>query len=397
MLNNSLKGITMESYRCNDNNSNAECVREIAKKWCEDNNIKAKILLPEYDDRKRAWRTLITVDAETAVGELVIDLNTSSIIKSTDINLILKRMTRSEGKKVSEHKSNNRRKQLPPYIPNKVILGDASEVLSELPPDSVQLVFTSPPYFNAKPEYAEYLDYQEYLDSIRRVFKRCHAVLSEGRFFVVNISPILIRRLSRNYSSKRIALPFDIHSIIEKIGFEFIDDIIWAKPEGAGWATGRGRRFAADRTPLQYKAVPVTEYILVYRKKTHKLIDWNIRNHYDQKIVEESRIQGEYNATNIWNITPSHHKGHPAVFPEALAENIIRYYSFKNDLVLDPFAGTGTVAKAAMKNDRRFLVIDNEPQYYKIMTNEILPKAHQLQKGVITEIHSGMIDFYMEE
>lgn len=93
---------------------------------------------------------------------------------------------------------------------------------------------------------------------------------------MMNVSPVLIRRANRNQASKRIAVPFDMHRLFIEQGYDFIDDIIWEQPEGAGWATGRGRRFAADRNPLQYKPVPVTEYILVYRKHTDKLIDWNI-------------------------------------------------------------------------------------------------------------------------
>ena len=103
--------------------------------------------------------------------------------------------------------------------------------------------------------------------------------MSEGRFLVVNTSPILIQRENRNSSSKRIPITYDIHPIITECGFDFIDDIVWVKPEGAGWNSGRGRRFAADRQPLQYKTVPVTENVIVYRKQTDRLIDWNIRNH----------------------------------------------------------------------------------------------------------------------
>jgi len=180
------------------------------------------------------------------------------------------------------------------------------------------LIFTSPPYFNAKPEYSEYVDYREYLDFLRKVIVRCHAILSEGRFFVINVSPILIKRVSRNTSSKRIPLPFDIHGIFSSVGFEFIDDIFWIKPEGAGWNLGRGRRFSADRQPLQYKPVPVSEYILVYRKQTERLIDWNIRKHHDQSLVEDSKILGDYDVTNLWHIHPSTNKVHPATFPEVL-------------------------------------------------------------------------------
>jgi DNA modification methylase len=176
-----------------------------------------------------------------------------------------------------------------------------------------------------------------------------------------------VRRSNRNQASKRIAVPFDFHQIFIEEGYEFIDDIIWEKPEGAGWATGRGRRFAADRQPLQYKPVPVTEYILVYRKKTDKLIDWNIRSHPDQELVKASRVGDDYEKTNIWKISPAYDKRHPAIFPVELAEKVIKYYSFKNDVVLDPFAGLGTVGKAAVKTQRRFVLIEQNSEYLKLI------------------------------
>jgi len=169
-----------------------------------------------------------------------------------------------------------------------------------------------------------------------------------------------------------LAVPFDLHRIFIEEGFDFIDDIHWVKPEGAGWATGRGRRFAADRQPLQYKPVPVTEYVLVYRKHTDKLIDWNIRNHPDKQAVKESRIDGEYDVTNLWKIHPSFHSDHPAVFPVDLAKRVVRYYSFINDVILDPFAGTGTVGRAAIALNRRFVLIENEVKYVEIIRKEII-------------------------
>ncbi len=146
---------------------------------------------------------------------------------------------------------------------------------------------------------------------MRQVIKRSHRVLQDGRFFVMNTSPVLLRRANRNQSSKRIAVPFDIHKIFIEEGYDFIDDIIWVKPEGAGSATGRGRRFAADRNPMQYKAVPVTEYVLVYRKRTELLIDWFIRNHPDRKTIEESKIKDGYEKTNLWKINPNTNSKHP--------------------------------------------------------------------------------------
>jgi DNA modification methylase len=253
---------------------------------------------------------------------------------------------------------------------NTIALGDSEEILPELPAESVDLVFTSPPYFNARPEYTDYIAYEEYLLKLRKIIQGIHRVLAEGRFFVINVSPVLIRRSNRNEASKRIAVPFDIHRIFIEEGFDFIDDIIWVKPEGAGWATGRGRRFAADRAPLQYKPVPVTEYILVYRKHTTKLIDWNIHAHPKQELVEASRVGDDYERTNVWYLKPAHSKEHPAIFPVELAEKVITYYSFKEDVVLDPFAGIGTVGEAATKLGRRFVLIDQDEKYISIVRDK---------------------------
>lgn len=350
-------------------------VRGLAEEWINNNlsEISNKIDcgLPEYDDRLKVWRVSIKpVQGVSTLGEIQVDKNMTKIVNFTDRNLVFDRFDK-ESKKAPN--TQNKRKGLffPAPIPNKVILGDSIKVLENFPPDTAQLIVTSPPYYNAKTEYSEYVDYQEYLDFLRKVFIRCHYVLSEGRFIVINVSPVLIKRTSRNTSSKRIPIPFDIHRILDSIGFDFIDDIIWEKPEGAGWNVGRGRRFKADRQPLQYKPVTVTEYVLVYRKRTDKLIDWNIRNHYDRKLVEESKINGEYDVTNIWRISPSTNKRHPAVFPDELVRRIIRYYSFKGDMVLDPFGGSGTVGRVAYEMGRRFLLIDKEPSYYDLMKETI--------------------------
>jgi DNA modification methylase len=253
---------------------------------------------------------------------------------------------------------------------NTIALGDCEQILRDLPAGSTNLVFTSPPYYNARPEYTDYVTYEEYLLKIRKIIQSVHRVLAEGCFFVMNVSPVLIRRANRNEASRRIAVPFDVHRLFVEEDYDFVDDIIWEKPEGAGWATGRGRRFAADRNPLQYKPVPVTEYVLVYRKHTPKLIDWNIRAHPDQELVEASRIGDDYERTNVWRIKPVHDPRHPAIFPAELAEKVITYYSFKGDVVLDPFAGIGTVGKAASKLGRRFVLIEQNPRYVAIMREE---------------------------
>jgi DNA modification methylase len=329
--------------------------------------------LPEVDDRYHVWRVpLVNPATEAAVGEIVIDAKTSLVLenKSTKREVLearlLHRATSGKGKKTKAAKQGF----VPSALRNTVIFGDSTTALLEIPAGAVDLVFTSPPYYNARVEYSDYVSYQEYLLTIRKVIQGCHHALGEGRFFVINTAPVLVRRASRSEASKRIAVPFDIHAILIEEGFEFIDDIIWAKPEGAGWATGRGRRFAADRNPMQYKAVPVTEYVLVYRKKTEKLIDWFIRN-LPVETIARSKIPDGYEKTNIWKIHPATNSKHPAVFPVSLASKVVEYYSFENDVVLDPFAGTGTVGAAAVKNNRRFLLVEKDKTYLDVIQKSV--------------------------
>ena len=353
---------------------NVQQAKAIVKDWLSEIELVhvTKLGLPEIDDRYHYWRVPVCVKNGGKIGEVVIDAFSTEIIasKTTKPEILTARLLKQDETKVIEKKQPKKEYKLS-NIRNTIGLGDSAHLLEEMPAESVDLIFTSPPYYNARPEYSEYEEYDEYLFKMRQIIRRCHRVLVEGRFFVINISPVLLRRASRNESSKRIAVPFDFHRIFVEEGYDFIDDIIWLKPEGAGWATGRGRRFAADRNPLQYKAVPVTEYVLVYRKHTDLLIDWFIRNHPDKQVVEDSKIPDGYERTNVWKINPSTSSKHPAAFPKELAEKVIRYYSFKGDVVLDPFAGSGTVGNAASGLRRKFVLFDNNPDYIEIIRDDI--------------------------
>lgn len=362
--------------------------KKVATFWLQRARLEnaIKFGLPEVDDRYHIWRVpLVSKASNDRIGEVVIDAYTSLIVedKSTKSEILESRLLGRNGPKKTKNKKTDGTYILS-TLRNTIAQGDSEELLQEIPAGSVNLIFTSPPYYNARPEYTDYVTYEEYLLKIRKIIQNAHRVLAEGCFFVMNISPVLVRRASRSEASKRIAVPFDVHRLFIEEGYDFIDDIIWEKPEGAGWATGRGRRFAADRNPLQYKPVPVTEYILVYRKHTDKLIDWNIRSHPDKELVKASKIGNDYERTNIWKITPTHDKRHPAIFPIGLAEKVIKYYSFKGDVVLDPFAGIGTVGKAAAKLNRRFVLLEQNPKYISIIQEEVKSWLGKAAKQVHT-------------
>lgn len=363
---------------------NVSQARKIVKTWLKNEQFLDVISmgLPEIDDRFHMWRVpLVKYKTKERIGEVTIDARNSLIVKqkTTTPKILESRLLQ---RKSSKRKISEKQKYILSDLRNTIALGDSTQILKELPAQSIDLVFTSPPYFNVKPEYSDYVNYEEYLLQIRKVIHNVKRVLRDGGFFVMNVSPVLIRRSSRQESSKRIAVPFDMHSLFIKEEFDFIDDIIWQKPEGAGWATGRGRRFAADRNPLQYKPVPVTEYLLVYRKHSDNLIDWHIRNHPKSELVKKSKIEDDYEKTNIWKISPSHSKIHPAIFPKELASKVIKYYSFKEDVILDPFAGIGTIADASIELGRRFVIIDNEKKYIDYATEKIQKQLGDKSKDI---------------
>ncbi len=252
------------------------------------------------------------------------------------------------------------------FLQNIVVQGDVLDVLRYVPDESVHLTFTSPPYYNAR-DYSIYPSYQAYLEFLEQVFKETHRITKEGRFLIVNTSPIIIPRVSRAHSSKRYPIPFDLHPYLVKMGWEFIDDIIWLKPEYS--VKNRIGGFMQHRKPLAYKPNNVTEYLMVYRKETEKLLDWNMRN-YDQETTEQSKILDGYETTNVWKIDPCFDKVHSAVFPVELCRRVIQYYSFKGDLVFDPFAGSGTVGRTAKSLGRKFFLTEKEHLYFEYMKSK---------------------------
>ncbi|MDE0482248.1 MAG: DNA methyltransferase [Candidatus Poribacteria bacterium] len=247
----------------------------------------------------------------------------------------------------------------PEALKNVMVRADVQDVLKVIPDESVHLTFTSPPYYNAR-DYTIFPSYEAYLDFLTAVFRETHRITKEGRFFVLNTSPVIVPRISRAHSSKRYAIPYDIHPRLTEIGWEFIDDIVWVKPDYA--AKNRNGGFFQHRKPLGYKANSVTESVMVYRKKTDKLIDWNLRQ-YDDDTIDASKVMGEYEKTNVWQINPATDKVHPAIFPPELAARVIKFYSFKGDLVFDPFGGSGTVGYVALAHERNYILCEKEAEY----------------------------------
>ena len=231
----------------------------------------------------------------------------------------------------------------------------------------IQLTVTSPPYFNVK-DYVNYTDYKGYLDTLKTVFSLVYEITDDGRMCCVNLSNILVQRESRSCESSRIPLAFHFVPLMEEIGWKFIEDIVWTKPEGA--AKNRNGGFFQHRQPVAYKPNIVNEYIFVFQKPSKHLIDKIVRS-YDAIASFNSKVDAGYERTNVWKINPETKSKHPAPYPEILADNLIKYYSFVGDLVLDPFIGSGTTAVSAYRLNRKCIGFEIHKEYIDIFTNRM--------------------------
>ena len=241
----------------------------------------------------------------------------------------------------------------PSEYENKIVLG-SSESIKEIPANSLHLMVTSPPY-NVTKEYDEDLSLKEYLQLLRNVFSEIYRVLVHGGRACINIANL----------GRRPYIPLSdyISQIMLDIGFLMRGEIIWHKGAGAGVSMAWGSWQSASNPVLR----DVHEYIMVFSKGsfTHKK-----GNDKENTILKEQFMEW---TKSVWTMNPESAKriGHPAPFPIELPYRLIQLYTFKGDIVLDPFMGSGTTAIAALKAKRKYIGYDNNPVYVTIAESRI--------------------------
>lgn len=250
---------------------------------------------------------------------------------------------------------------------NKILLGDCQKVLKTIAADSVHLTCTSPPYYNAR-SYSIWPTYEDYLEFLRNVFAEVLRVTKPGRMCAVNLSPVIEARQSRGHESKRLAIPFHFFSIMEQMGWKYIDDIVWLKPEGA--AINRNGGFYQHRKPVAYKPNIVTETIFIFQKPSDFLIDKVVRS-YSDDVLEQSLVKDPYERSNVWKINPETASKHLAPYPKELSDKIVKYYSYVNDVVLDPFMGSGTTAISCVDLKRQYIGVEIHQEYIDMIEKRI--------------------------
>lgn len=221
----------------------------------------------------------------------------------------------------------------------------SSEVMDDLPDHSVHLMVTSPPY-NVQKEYDDDLSLAEYLDLLRRVFEETHRKLVTGGRACINVA-----NLGRK---PYIPLHSYIIEVMESVGFLMRGEIIWNKAAGTGPSTAWGSWMSAANPVLR----DVHEYILVFCKDTFS----RKKGAKENTITREEFLEW---TKSVWTFPAVSAKqvGHPAPFPKALPYRLIQLYTFKGEVVLDPFCGSGTTCLAARKSGRRFVGYEINPDY----------------------------------
>jgi site-specific DNA-methyltransferase (adenine-specific) len=240
----------------------------------------------------------------------------------------------------------------PKELENTIIQG-SSESMIDIPDSSVHLMITSPPY-NVSKDYDDDLSLNEYLELLRKVFKETYRVLVHGGRACVNVANI----------GRKPYIPLSdyISIMMIDLGFDMRGEIIWNKSAGAGVSTAWGSWQSASNPILR----DVHEYILVFSKGDYKREGKEKQN----TITKEQFIEW---TKSIWTMNPESAKkiGHPAPFPEELPYRLIQLYSFVDDIILDPFIGSGTTAVSALKSDRKFVGYDTDDKYIKLAENRL--------------------------
>ena len=247
---------------------------------------------------------------------------------------------------------------------NKIYLGDCLEVMKDIDECSIDLTVTSPPYDNLR-TYNGTLEWNE--DIWKAIIKELFRVTKQGGVVVWVIGDATIKGSETGTSFKQ-ALYF------KEIGFNLHDTMIWRKESFSN--------------PFPNRYHQVFEYMFIFSKGEIKTFNsiCDRKNKHSGKIVSPTvrEADGElYKRTpklindygkrhNVWDITVKKQKGgHPAPFPEQLANDHIISWSNEGDIVFDPFMGSGTTGKMALLNNRNFIGIEKDKNYFEIASKRI--------------------------
>lgn len=254
-------------------------------------------------------------------------------------------------------------------ITDRVICGDARD-MADVPDRCVALVVTSPPYYAGK-EYEQALgeghipaSYVEFLTMLRDVFAECWRVLEPGGRLAVNVAN-LGRKPYRSLSGDVIRI------LQDDLGMLLRGEILWRKAKGATGSIAVGSYLSAANPVLR----DITERIVVASKGRFDRAVPRKERELRGLPFENTITKDEFFAAtlDVWEIRPEHARriGHPAPFPVDLPQRLIHLYTYRDDVVLDPFIGSGSTAVAAVATGRRYIGYDTDAEYVALAQERI--------------------------
>lgn len=259
--------------------------------------------------------------------------------------------------------------------------------MRELPDESVSLIVTSPPYFNVKDysldgrqtisrgdkqrgQIGDIPEYSEYIKAMLKVWRECERVLKPNGKLIINtpLMPILKKNLNTHYNRHIFNIDSDIqHTITNETGLFLLDIYVWSRTNPS-----KKLMFGSYPFPPNFYAQNTIEFITVY-VKDGKPIRPTKENKETSRLTQKEWV--EY-TKQIWNI-PVPNKGdkafgeHSAIMPEEIVRRSVKLYSFVGDLVLDPFAGSGTTLKVAKELKRDYVGYEISPTYKAVMSQKL--------------------------
>lgn len=231
---------------------------------------------------------------------------------------------------------------------HELIIG-SSESMIELNDNSIHLIVTSPPYFNAPFDYKDlYSSYEEYLVMLENVAKESFRVLQEGRIFALNIDDMLVK-------GEKFPIISDATRIFMNAGFRYRDRLTWKKPDGYLRISKRSGVLLQHPYPMYFYPDNLLETIIIFQKGRfdYTSIPKEIK---EESLIDKKIFQEKKWYMTLWemtNVLPnSKLEKDVAAFPEELPFRVIKLFSYVGETVLDPFAGSGTTMKVARNNNR---------------------------------------------
>lgn len=229
--------------------------------------------------------------------------------------------------------------------------------------NSLDCVLTSPPYnlninYNS---YSDNLDYNLYLKNILSIFQLCYSKIKTGGRLIVNVPSITINK-------KYIPLYSDLIQELTNIGYIMRNEIIWNKKN-----ISKRTSWGSWKSPSNPKLLSPYEYILIFSKES-------LKHDGDNADIDISKEEFIKYTNSIWEIPPETNRlNHPAPFPIMLVTNLLKMFTYRHDLILDPFMGSGTTAVACIQNKRNYIGFELDRKYFDISNQRIKEEQNQLK------------------